>query len=240
MTMRTSLYYALTAFLLHAPTVQAEQYQVKSGTGFFISKSGYILTNHHVVAGCKSVMIRGAVPMTQAAVIKTDSEIDLALLKTTAIPPRVAVLRVEGGESLSVGDPLLLIGYPEEHGRTGIYDITPSKVISLQGPLGGDRWIQFEDAARQGNSGGPLLDGSGHVVGVVMGKSQLMRVNPINGQEEQVGKSDLAISLPYVWQFLQGVAVQPYTSTSGVAEYTRGYLEQQARDAIVNIHCRQD
>lgn len=212
----------------------AQQY-VKSGTGFFISKAGHIITNEHVVRGCDTVKIRGAVNDTEADVIKTDSDIDLALLRTRAIPPRIAPIRNARNE-IRVGEKLLVIGYPEKHGQTGIYKITRSKVKGQKGPLGGDQWVQFEDSARQGNSGGPLLDASGNVIGVVMGKAEIIRTNLANGRQEKVGNSDLAISLPYLWNFIKNEQVQTITQDSAV-QHGNGYLERMASEYIVNIHC---
>ena len=210
---------------------------VKSGTGFFVSKSGHIITNEHVVRGCDTVRIRGAVNDTNARVIKTDSAIDLALLRTGATPPRVAPIR-EARDEIRIGEPLLVIGYPEKHGQTGVSKLTHSKVIGQKGPLGGNQWVQFEDSARQGNSGGPLLDASGNVIGVVMGKAEIIRTNLANGQQEKVGNSDLAISLPYLWNFIEDEQVHTVTLSSSL-QHSNGYLERMASEYIVNIHCVQ-
>jgi len=232
--MKAATVTVLGAALLASAPVQAVQ--VASGTGFFISKSGYILTNQHVVAGCDEVSIRGAVKPSQARVVKTDDEVDLALLKTKTIPPRVAHLRENNGYPIQAGDAVMVIGYPGRHGMTGQYKRVHSKVIDVTGPLGGDRWIQFEDSAQQGNSGGPLLDESGNVVGVIVGKTQTIRTNNRNGQQEVVGRSDVAINLSYVWDFLAGEGIQTKTMTSAL-QLNNGYLERMAKDSLVNIHC---
>ncbi len=228
--------YTLGILALLAFPAQAQQYY-KSGTGFFISKAGHIITNEHVVKGCDTVRIRGAVNPTQAKVIKVDADIDLALLKTSTIPPRVAPIR-EKGIPIRKGEKLLVIGYPEKHGQTGIYKVSHSKVKDTIGPMGSDRWVQFEDSARQGNSGGPLLDRSGNVIGVVMGKAQLTRTNVISGRVENMGNSDLAISLPHLWNFLEGENVYTVTMHSAL-QHGQGYLERMASEMIVNIHCVQ-
>jgi len=211
------------------------QQQVKSGTGFFISKAGHIITNEHVVRGCDTVRIRGAVSPTDATVVKTDSDIDLALLKTTTIAPRIAPIR-SARNIIRASEKLLVIGYPEKHGMTGEYKISHSRVKENRGPLGSDKWVQFEDSARQGNSGGPLLDGSGNVIGVVMGKAQLLRTNLVNGQQQKVGQTDLAISLPYLWKFIEGENLHTVTLDSSLQHGDR-YLERMAAEYIVNIHC---
>lgn len=223
----------LCSTLLFSTTAHAEY--VKSGTGFFISKAGHIITNEHVVSGCDTVRIRGAVEATEARVIKVDADIDLALLKTSTIAPRVAPIR-QAGIPIRKGEKLLVIGYPEKHGQTGIYKVSHSKVKDTLGPMGSDKWLQFEDSARHGNSGGPLLDNSGNVIGIVMGKMQLTRTNLINGRVENMGNSDLAISLPYLWDFLEDENVYTVTMHSAL-QHGQGYLERMASEVIVNIHC---
>lgn len=222
-------------FLIPSFTL-ADSYRISSGTGFFVSKYGYAITNEHVVRGCDKVMIRSStVKPTEAMVIATDSEIDLALLKTNSIPPYMGQIRGYGNQ-IDKGDEVLVMGYPEERGQTGEYKIVASEVMDVSGPMGQNKWLQFEDAARQGNSGGPLLDSSGNVVGVVVGKSTLYR-ELANGRKEVIRHSDLAISLPYLVDFLDKNRVYYYKSHSG-SGHSLGYIEQRARKFIMNIHCR--
>lgn len=227
----------LFTFLLLPLSCLAQGYTISSGTGFFVSKNGHIITNAHVVNGCDTVMIRGAIPANEAQVIAVDAQIDLALLRTNAIPPRIASFRGYGKE-IGQNDPVLLIGYPEESGMTGEYKVVPSVITDVHGPLGNNQWLQFQDSARQGNSGGPLLDGSGNVVGVITGKSKLIRQNLDTGQEEVVQEADVAINLEYLRQFLDNHQVYYWMLYSDV-RHGNEYIEASARDYIVNIHCQQ-
>jgi uncharacterized protein len=209
---------------------------ISSGTGFFVSKYGDIVTNAHVVEGCDTVTIRGAIPASEAKVLASDTTIDLALLRSQVIPPRIAFFRGYGSK-IGKDDEVLLIGYPEESGITGEYQITPSVILGTHGPLGNRQWLQFQDAARHGNSGGPLLDASGNVVGVITGKSTLTRTNPETGQEEIIQQSDVAINLDYLQGFLKanhvGYAMLTSAQDSGLTA-----IESAARDYVVNIHCQ--
>jgi hypothetical protein len=171
-------------------------------------------------------------------VIATDPEIDLALIRTKAIPPRYAPFRFYG-RALGAGDGLLVMGYPGDHGVTGKYKVVDSKVIATDGPMGQAQWLQFEDAAQHGNSGGPLLDLSGNVVGVIVGKATVTRTNMQNGRDEVVRESDIAISLPHVAEFLDDNRVHYWKMYSDL-QHSRSYIEQNARNYIVNIHCRSD
>lgn len=216
--------------------VMAQAYRVSSGTGFFVSKNGDIVTNAHVVNGCDTVEVRGAVAHSEAKVIAVDEEIDLALLRSGAIPKEVAALR-EGGDPLGKSDPVVLIGYPEERGVSGEYEVTISQIVDVHGPLGHDQWLQFADAAKRGNSGGPLLDAGGNVVGVITGKSTISRINPIDGKEEIISNADVAITLERLQKFLDGYDIY-YAKNPATNPVDTQVIEVAAKDYIVNIHCR--
>lgn len=211
---------------------------IQSGTGFFVSNTGHVITNEHVVRGCDQVTLRGTVAPTAANVIATDAEHDLALLKTAFKPSRVALLR-NTDKNIFVNDQVLVIGYPLNSGMTGIYKVKPSYIVGLKGPQGQPHWIQFNDALLQGNSGGPLLDASGNVLGVVVGKAKLKRKNTKTGKDEVFHESDVAISLPVLKQFLHDNRVY-FRSNMSNAYYSLEQVEYQARQYIVNIHCSPD
>jgi len=199
----------LTTLQAHAGTSL-----VSSGTGFFVSNRGHIITNEHVVRGCKEVKIRGAVDSTTAKVSAIDTENDLALLQTDAVPSRIATISANGAR-LKVGEQVLVMGYPLDHGITGDYVTVESRVISLTGPLGEEKWIEFASSAEHGNSGGPLLDSGGNVIGVIVGKATLTRMNNATLKQEAYKESDVAISLPKLEGFLKQNRVYYRTQSSG-------------------------
>lgn len=226
------------ACLLSLPAsslAQARQIEYSSGTGFFVSRAGDIITNKHVIQGCKtgSIELRGAVT-GRASTVATHGEYDLALLRADKTPPSVAPL-LSDQRMIAPGDPVMVIGYPLEAGKTGIYQIAMSKVVGSNGPLGELHWIQFENSAQQGNSGGPLLDMSGHVIGVVTGKTELYRINEFN-QREAISTSDIAVSLPILQGFLDARNVR-YSTAGSMARRMSDYVERNASQFIVNIRC---
>ncbi len=237
--MKKAIYFVvviLSSFVLLAQQSYASR-QVTSGTGFFVSNRGHIVTNEHVVKGCGKVLVRGAVEPQEASVISYDEENDLALLKTSNTSPRrIATLRLNDSR-VHVGDNVVIVGYPLNRGVTGEYEIRHAKVTGLDGPMNENKWIQFSDSIAQGNSGGPLLDSSGNVVGVVVGKATLMRSNRVSGKQEVVQKSDLAISLDVLQNFLNMNNIQYKTSASPHVLST-SRIEYKAQDFIVNVHCQ--
>ena len=209
---------------------------IQSGTGFFVTNTGHIITNEHVVRGCRKVRIRGSVNSTDAEVVDTDSQFDIALLRTASRPSRVANIRASD-DALNINDPVMVIGYPLERGVSGIYKVVYSTVIGLQGPMNEAHWIQFADAALQGNSGGPLLDSSGNVIGVITGKTQMSMRNEQTGQDEVISTSDVAISLPVLKAFLNKNQVY-FRTMDSQAYYSVERVENIAKFYIVNIHCQ--
>jgi serine protease Do len=220
-----------------AAVAQPVTHQVRSGTGFFVSKYGHIVTNAHVVKGCDTVSIRGAVKPLEAKVTAVDEQVDLALIKAEIMPTRIANFRAYN-QALKKGEGVLLIGYPGESAISGQYQVVQSTITDTRGPLNNPQWVQFSDAARQGNSGGPLLDVSGNVVGVVVGKTTVTRRNLSTGQEEIVQKADIAITLEYLKRFLEQHQVMYQTLYSGL-QYASPYMTSLAKDYIVNIHCQE-
>lgn len=135
------------------------------GSGFVIDPSGYVVTNNHVVDGATEVKIKMADQREYpATVVGTDPETDLALLKVAA---PVALPSVAFGESaaLRVGDPVIAVGNPFGLGGTVTAGIVSARGRSIDdGPY--VDFIQTDAAINRGNSGGPLFDTEGRVVGV--------------------------------------------------------------------------
>ncbi|WP_296860559.1 trypsin-like peptidase domain-containing protein [Treponema sp.] len=154
------------------------------GSGFFISKNGYIVTNHHVIAdlvdkkseGFSRLFIKLAEDSDTripAKVIGYDPEIDLALIKTEVDAPYV--FNLGSSEDLDVGDKIFAIGSPVGLERTltsGIVSATDRKLFTLGSVM------QIDAAVNQGNSGGPCIDSKGNVQsGVVVGALQYEGLN---------------------------------------------------------------
>jgi uncharacterized protein len=143
-----------------------------SGTGFAVSFDGHIITNNHVIEGCKKVKIHHNGKSNPATLVTFDPQNDLALLKGNFRPSTVLALSTERPELLQ---DVYVAGYP--FGRkvsTGV-KVTKGIISSLTGI--GNNFSQFQiDAALQpGNSGGPILDDKGNVVGVAVAKLDIKK-----------------------------------------------------------------
>jgi serine protease Do len=136
-----------------------------SGSGFAVSTKGVIVTNAHVVEGCGEVMVVGLGP---AEVETVDDEIDLALLRVAnATFDDVAQLQLR---PLELGQSIVVLGYPLSELMGNALTVNQGIVSSLSG-IGGDP-TQFTVSAniQPGNSGGPILDMGGRVVGIAAAK----------------------------------------------------------------------
>lgn len=139
-----------------------------TGSGFFITKAGHILTNHHVINECSSIKIEKRGVVFDAILVGSDPVNDLAILKVTERISDVASFR--SGKGIRVGDDIIVIGYPLiwQLG-TGI-KATKGNVSALTGMNNDVTIMQITAPIQAGNSGGPLLDSGGNVVGIVTSK----------------------------------------------------------------------
>ncbi len=205
-----------------------------SGTGFFVDYQ-HIITNEHVVNSCNHIRIRGAVEPSYAKLVAIDHKNDLALLVTNNHPVRPALLR--GEKNIKIGENVSVLGYPLKSGITGKYVVKYAQVTdtSMYSDVPGS--IQFTDTVEKGNSGGPLMDSSGTVVGVVVGK---MSFYPLDQKGHKINTpiktSSIAIGLQKLKEFLDKFNVQYYTNDVAIS-YDKPYMEAQAKQYIVNVHC---
>ena len=136
-----------------------------SGSGFFITSSGYIISNNHVIEGCRKVTLSHNGQEVSANVIATDSKNDLAILKSNVRSSKFYKLSQDDAKLL---DNVIIAGYPLGKRVSSAIKTSKGSVTSLAGY--GDNYSNFQtDAAlNQGNSGGPILNNSGDVVGVAV------------------------------------------------------------------------
>jgi S1-C subfamily serine protease len=231
----------LPCVVLFCSTEAYSQIRITSysnGTGFYVSKEGHIVTNAHVIRQCISkVQVHSASVTSEAEIIARDDANDLALLKSTSYAPEVAQLRASNSP-LRTGEPVIVMGYGGLAGADGTYSFVKSTLLDTKGPIGESNWIQFADAAQKGNSGGPLLDESGHVIGVITGKTQLFKVDArANVAPTQVGNSDVAVNLATLTGFLGNAGVRMQDSASGLIQFSDNRLESTARNFIVQLKC---
>jgi S1-C subfamily serine protease len=144
------------------------------GSGVVIVDSGLILTNLHVVAGAKKIVVVFADGTeSEARVVNAQPENDLAVIQATTLPDDLVAAKLGSTRELQVGDHVMAVGFPFGIGPSASAGIVsglkrsnesqgdPNKSLS--------NLIQFDAAANPGNSGGPLVTANGEVIGIVTG-----------------------------------------------------------------------
>ncbi|MDB3930235.1 serine protease [Paracoccaceae bacterium] len=159
--------------IVKAPTQNDDTYKVASGTGFYVSDTGPIITNHHVIDGCKDMKVHSKGNVLETTKISEDRRNDLALLKTTESPKHSFALSMESPFPLQ---DIVVAGFPFGEKVSSTLKFTQGIVSSIAG-LGNDySQIQIDAALQLGNSGGPILDEYGNVVAVAVAKLSLKKI----------------------------------------------------------------
>lgn len=145
---------------------------ISTGTGFFFASNGYIATNYHVVVGGKEIVVRDlAGKIYEATVVATDKANDLAILKVDGLD--FTYLPIRQSSLVRKGESVYTLGFPNI-GMQGLEGkVTDGIVSSLSGLQGEPNAFQISVPIQSGNSGGPLFDKSGAVVGIVVSKLSL-------------------------------------------------------------------
>jgi len=136
-----------------------------SGSGFFINNKGYFITNNHVVKGCKQSKITFKEESVDAEVVATDQTLDLALMKAKVKPKNYLNLSDEPPEKLQK---IYVAGYPFGKGLSDDLKLTQGIISSVKGYKDNSNQIQIDAAINSGNSGGPIVNEDGDLVGVAV------------------------------------------------------------------------
>lgn len=165
------------------------------GSGFIVSQDGYMITNDHVIDGMSgnATITFNDATTASAKMVGTDPESDIAVLKIAKTG--LAPVTFGNSDGIAVGDPVLAIGAPLDLQNS----VTAGIISSLRRPLeindgsGPTRYyaaIQTDAAINHGNSGGPLVDAAGHVIGVDA------VIKSLGSSEQDAGNIGLAFAIP--------------------------------------------
>jgi S1-C subfamily serine protease len=138
------------------------------GSGFFVTKDGYLVTNHHVVKDAGSIEVKYQGAVLPAKVVKVDKENDLAVLKVEG--RNFQPLALSRNDSADLGEAVFTIGFPNIQMQGVEPKYTDGKISSLKGMQDDPSEYQISVPVQPGNSGGPLCDANGQVVGVIVAR----------------------------------------------------------------------
>jgi uncharacterized protein len=145
-----------------AATAQSGNYATSSG--FFVTQDGHFVTNHHVIVDAQRIMVKTATGAFPATVARVDAANDIAVLKVSGT---FSPLPVRGSGMLKLADKVATVGYPNPDIQGVAAKYSSGEVAALTGVGDDPRYIQISVPLQAGNSGGPLVDATGCVVGVV-------------------------------------------------------------------------
>src|SRR5215208_3998219 len=192
----------------HRSVVQVRARYRGVGAGVIWDEKGLVLTNHHVVAGrprgTKTAVVLSDGRELVAGVVKSSRDLDLALLRVEDGPGGLQTLPIGDSDALRVGELVYAIGHP--WGRLGAVTAGVVSGIGVAGGPGGrTRYVQSDVSLAPGNSGGPLLNARGEVVGInsmIFGRLALSIPSNAasawfaNGQRPRLGVGILLVELP--------------------------------------------
>jgi S1-C subfamily serine protease len=216
------------------PRVASASRGTSYGTGFFVSPRGHALTNNHVVESCRSIGAHLQTGRASAEVLRRDSQNDLALIQVrTSGTSRFVNFR--SSPAVKIGEGVVAAGFPLSNVLQNGLNATVGNVSALAGLKGNAALLQITAPVQQGNSGGPLLDMSGNLVGVVVGKLDAARVAEVTGDIPQ--NVNFAVKGTVARLFLEASG-QQVAETPSNAELRTGDVSEQARGFTFQIECQ--
>lgn len=220
-----------------APSVVTIETRVGAGTGFVVDTEGHILTNFHVIEGVDQVEVSfaGGERLT-GQVVGTDAGDDLAVVKVD-LPAGVAPLELGDSSTVQVGETAIAIGNPFGLDRTLTAGVISAVGRTMTSPLGRSvsNVIQTDAQINSGNSGGPLLNGFGQVIGINTqlenptggGNIGISFAVPINAAKRALPDLIAGNSVRHAYLGISGTVVDPDVASRFGLKTTTGVLVTQ-------------
>lgn len=206
--------------------------KVSTGTGFAVSAEGHFLTNAHVVDGCSAVSVGS---YGSARIIERDTQNDIALLKIDATIATKPLTIAEGSPKL--GEEVIALGFPLQDVLQNGLNATRGDVSSLAGIGGDSRMIQITAAVQPGNSGGPLINGKGEVVGIVTSKLNAAKIASATGDIPQSVNFAIRPEIAEIFMRRFGVTPRRLGADAPKAQ-ERHQVISAVQDAVNVVICR--
>jgi S1-C subfamily serine protease len=212
------------------PETQKKQ---STGSGFIISNAKHIITNEHVVNDCENINIRTNYGVFDANIIATDQANDIAILSAPNIKNK-SYAKFRDGYGVRVGEDVTTVGFPLGDLLGTSVKVTSGSISSITG-LGNDSSrFQIDAAIQPGNSGGPLLDNAGNIIGIVTSKLNDIAIVKLTGSLPQ--NVNFAIKSPTVLSFLSSHKINFYISDDRTTK-TRPEIVEEAEEYTVMVQC---
>jgi len=217
------------------PIQNSTPHVVSTGSGIIVTYDGFVLTNHHVINGCSSLKLRDAArKFHDATLVSSDERSDLALLKIrddsnfTAATFRSTSKPIETGESVGV------LGFPLAGLLASDVNVSFGYVGATAGLADDTSKLQISAPVQPGNSGGPLLDMYGDVVGVVVQKLDAIKMAKATGDIPQ--NINFAVKGEIAQLFLGANRVN-FKSAASIKKLSNTSIASKGREFTVLVEC---
>lgn len=218
-----------------APAAKEDRGETESsqGTGFFVSTDGHVLTNDHVIGRCKDISVtRNGMTPVAARLVARDSQNDLALLSTDVRPPSVPALSPRA----RIGETIYVYGYPLNGILATTGNFTIGNVTATAGLADDTRQVQISAPVQPGNSGGPLVDSYGNVVGVIVSKLNALKMASITADVAQ--NVNFAIKAVIAQNFLESNGIDTTAAPRKSEPMDGATIAESAKTFTVRVNCR--
>ena len=205
---------------------------VSTGTGFYISPDT-LITNFHVINGCAEIRIRkSGAQLGTARVVAASQSDDLAALRADVASKALLKLRV--GAPIKCAEAVMVFGYPLSGALSSTGNTTLGNVTALTGLRDDSRYIQISASVQPGNSGGPAVDDSGRLMGVVVSKLNAVAIARTTGDIPQ--NVNFAIKVSTLANFLEAHNIA-YEADSATHELSNTQRAERTEAASTQLEC---
>ena len=202
-----------------------------TGTGFFITDDGYLISNYHVVKDATKVRLLTSAGLIDAKVVQVDAANDLALLKANG---RFAPLPIAASRTVNLGGTVATIGFPNIGMQGFAPKLAKGEIASLSGAGDDPRYFQISVPVQPGNSGGALVDDRGNVIGIVSAKLNASAALAASGALPE--NVNYAVKSSLLMSFLESVpAVSAKLKAPVTSDRKFGDVVKSAQDAAVLV-----
>jgi len=205
-----------------------------TGSGFYVNRDGYVVTNHHVVSECVALTVNQGGNEGAATLVAKDPDHDLALLRTNTKPERFARF-AEIGVQARLGDSVITVGYPLYGVLSATPSVTTGSVSSLAGLQDSPAQLQISAPIQPGNSGGPLLGERGQVHGIVQSSIDAVRLARYTGSLAQ--NINFAVKASHATALMLKSDIQFETEPRGSAVRSVPEIAEEAASYTVQVMC---
>ncbi len=202
-----------------------------SGSGFFITDDGYLISNYHVVKDATKVRLLTGAGLIDAKVVQVDAANDLALLKADG---KFSPLPISSSRSAQLGGTVATVGFPDIGLQGFAPKLAKGEIASLSGAGDDPRYFQISAPVQPGNSGGALVDERGNVIGIVSAKLDAGAALAASGALPE--NVNYAVKSSLLLSFLESVpAVSAKLKAPNTKDEKFEDVVKQAQDAAVLV-----